>query len=125
MGIHALNYGDVRPKQWGRTLTTMGIHFLNNEGELQLLPNKDTVWKAWKSVGHASLSACMDGKSRLAPWSSRAESGMGPVLTAMVNTPDATPACTPSGAFSMMMELLGERRRVAFAGSDSVSGWKC
>ena len=67
----------------------------------------------------------MDGKRRLAPWSSRAESGMGPVLTAMVNTPDATPACTPRGAFSMTMELLGESRLGVVCGSDSVLGWKC
>ena len=43
MGMHAHNNGNVRLKQWGRTIITMGIHFLNNEGELQLFPNKDTV----------------------------------------------------------------------------------
>ena len=52
----------------------------------------------------------MDGKSRLAPSSSRAESGSGPVLTAMVKTPAATAACTPSGAFSTTIEQLGARR---------------
>ena len=52
----------------------------------------------------------MDGKSRLAPSSSKAESGSGPVLTAMVKTPAATAACTPSGAFSTTMEQLGASR---------------
>ena len=47
----------------------------------------------------------MEWKRRFAPGSRRAESGRGPVLTATVKHPDATPACTPKGAFSMMMVL--------------------
>ena len=47
----------------------------------------------------------MEWKRRFAPGSRSAESGRGPVLTATVKHPDATPACTPKGAFSMMMVL--------------------
>ena len=41
----------------------------------------------------------MDGNNKSAPASSSTLSGNGPVLTAMVKMPAATPACTPKGAF--------------------------
>lgn len=63
------------------------------------------VFSRCKSSSHESASSCMERKRRFAPWSRRAESGRGPVLTAMVKHPAATPACTPSGAFSMMIVL--------------------
>ena len=43
-----------------------------------------------------------------APASISAESGSGPVLTAMVNAPAATPAITPKGAFSITIVSLGQ-----------------
>lgn len=49
----------------------------------------------------------MEPNRRFAPSSSSAESGNGPVFTAIVNIPAATPAFTPSGAFSTTTASFG------------------
>ena len=62
---------------------------------------------AFFNVSHSSLNAGMEGKSRLAPASHKTWTGNGPVFTAIVKIPAATPACTPNGAFSITMASLG------------------
>ena len=49
----------------------------------------------------------MDGNSTFAPASNNTCPLIGPVLTAIVNIPAATPACTPIGAFSTTIASLG------------------
>ena len=55
----------------------------------------------------ASESAVMEGMTIAAPSSASTSSASGPVLAAMVNTPAATPARTPNGAFSTTMASHG------------------
>ena len=58
---------------------------------------------------HCSLSWAMHGKSRCAPSFVNASSGSGPLFTATVKHPAATPARTPKGAFSTTMPWYGLR----------------
>ena len=65
------------------------------------------VFSWLRNSSQCSLKAGIEGNNRLAPSSSKAWSGRGPVFTATVKIPAATPARTPRGAFSITIASLG------------------
>ena len=61
------------------------------------------------SLSHSLQSASIDGNTRFAPAWVSTSSFNGPVLAATVKRPAATPAVTPSGAFSTTITSSGAK----------------